>query len=193
MNIISPDRLLAMYASGVFPMADGRSGPLLLFSPDPRTIIPLEDFHITHSLKKTWRAGRFDIRYDTCFERVMRECAARDDTWISEEIIRSYVLLHRQGNAHSVETWMDGELAGGLYGVALGGAFFGESMFHLRRDASKLALIALVERMLDKGMTLLDVQYSTQHLLTFGAKEIPRTSYLRLLEKAITQTVSFSD
>jgi leucyl/phenylalanyl-tRNA---protein transferase len=193
MNIIPPDRLLAMYASGVFPMAEGREGRILLFSPDPRTIIPLANFHITHSLKKTWRAGRFEIRIDSSFERVMRACAERDDTWISEEIIRSYVLLHEQGNAHSVETWMDGELAGGLYGVALGGAFFGESMFHVRRDASKLALIALVHRMVERGMTLLDVQYSTQHLLGFGAKEIPRETYLRLLENAITQGVMFRD
>ncbi len=192
MSVIPPDHLLSMYASGVFPMAEGREGRILLFSPDPRTIIPLNDFRITHSLAKTWRGGRFEIRFSTCFETVMRECAGREDTWISEDIIRSYVLLHEQGNAHSVECWMEGQLAGGLYGVSLGGAFFGESMFHCRRDASKLALIALVEHMRERQMTLLDVQYSTPHLMTFGAKEIPRSAYLVLLEKAITSSVSFS-
>jgi leucyl/phenylalanyl-tRNA---protein transferase len=191
MSVIPPDRLLAMYASGVFPMAEGRDGRILIFSPDPRTILPLDEFRVSHTLAKTWRAGRFQIRIDTSFENVMRACASRDETWISEDLIRSYLLLHEQGNAHSIETWVDGQLAGGLYGVSLGGAFFGESMFHYRRDASKLALIALIEHMRVQNMSLLDVQYSTPHLMSFGAREIAREAYLRLLEKAITQPVNF--
>jgi leucyl/phenylalanyl-tRNA--protein transferase len=128
---------------------------------------------------------------DTAFEPVMRRCAARPETWITEDIVRSYMNLFRHGHAHSVEAWRSGELAGGLYGVALGGAFFGESMFFEKRDASKVALVALVERMKEQGMTLLDVQFTTPHLLRFGAKEIPREVYLRSLRNALTVDVSF--
>ncbi len=193
MSLIPPDRLLGMYAAGVFPMADGREGRIMLFSPDPRTIILPEELHVPHSLAKTWRSGRFAIRINAGFEEVMRACALREETWISDDLIRSYVLLHEQGHAHSIEAWREGRLAGGLYGVSLGGAFFGESMFHIERDASKIALVALVERMREQGMTLLDVQYSTPHLSLFGAREVPRDEYLRLLEAAITAPVSFLD
>ncbi|MBR9976051.1 MAG: leucyl/phenylalanyl-tRNA--protein transferase [Bacteroidetes bacterium] len=174
-------------------MADGRDGRIMLFSPDPRTILDPADLHISQSLRKTWRSGRFVIRFDSCFERVMQYCADREDTWISEDIIASYVRLHQLGHAHSVEAWRDGELAGGLYGVALHGAFFGESMFHLQRDASKIALIALCERMNQRGMPLLDIQYSTPHLTGLGAYEISREEYLGRLEAALRLPVRFAD
>lgn len=190
---IPPDKLLEMYASGLFPMAEGRDGRIMLFSPDPRTIMDPARLHISRSLRKTWRSGRFEIRYDSCFERVMQYCADREDTWISEDIIASYVRLHQFGHAHSVEAWRDGELAGGLYGVALHGAFFGESMFHLQRDASKIALIALCERMKQRGMPLLDIQYSTPHLTGLGAFEISREEYLLRLEAALRLPVCFAD
>lgn len=191
MTAIPPDVLLRMYASGVFPMADGKDGEIYLYSPDPRTIILPEHFHVPDSLRRTWRSGRFEIRFNTCFDAVMRQCAARDETWISDDIIRSYVLLHERGAAHSVEAWRNGALVGGLYGVALGGAFFGESMFHIERDASKVALVALVEHMRVRGMTLLDVQYSTPHLRRFGAEDVPRARYLELLEEALGLEVSW--
>ncbi len=193
MTAISVSDLLTMYASGIFPMAEGREGPIMLYSPDPRTIIEPSRLHISGSLRKTLQSGRFEIRINTCFESVMRHCAARDDTWISEAIIASYVALHELGYAHSVEAWQDGELAGGLYGVSMGGAFFGESMFFLKRDASKVAMAALCARMNDRGMTLLDVQYTTSHLLRFGAFEISRDEYLQRLEEALQIPVRFLD
>jgi leucyl/phenylalanyl-tRNA--protein transferase len=185
--------LLRMYASGVFPMADGRDGPIMLFSPDPRTIIEPADLRISASLRKLVRSRRFEIRFDRRFEQVLRNCADRDDTWISDDIMASYMALHDAGYAHSVETWRDGELAGGLYGVALGGAFFGESMFFVERDASKVALVALCARMVERGMPLLDVQYSTPHLFRFGAFEISREEYLQRLDAAIRLPVRFGD
>ncbi|PLX32616.1 MAG: leucyl/phenylalanyl-tRNA--protein transferase [Ignavibacteria bacterium] len=191
MPVIPPDDLLGMYASGIFPMADGRDGPIMLFSPDPRTIIDPAALHISKSLGKTIRAGRFDVRMNTSFENVMRICAEREDTWISEDIIASYVALHERGAAHSVEIWAEGEMVGGLYGVAEAGAFFGESMFHIRRDASKIALWVLCEHMLRRGMPLLDVQYSTPHLLGLGAFEISREEYLKRLDSALSLPVSF--
>lgn len=190
---IPADELINMYASGIFPMADGRDGPIMLFSPDPRTIIEPARLRVSASLGKTWRSGRYDVRIDTGFEEVMRRCAAREDTWISEDIIASYVELHRRGHAHSVEAWRDGELAGGLYGVALGGAFFGESMFFHARDASKIALVALCERMNERGMPLLDVQYTTPHLLRLGAFEVSREEYLQRLDAALRLRVRFAD
>ncbi|MDT8325576.1 MAG: leucyl/phenylalanyl-tRNA--protein transferase [Bacteroidota bacterium] len=191
MPVIPPDELLRMYASGIFPMADGRDGPIMLFSPDPRTIIEPAELRVSQSLGKTLRSRRFEIRFNAAFEDVIRACAAREDTWISEDIIASYLRLHARGHAHSVEAWCEGQLAGGLYGVSLAGAFFGESMFHLQRDASKVALAALCLRMEQRGMPLLDVQYSTPHLLRLGAKEISRKQYLLRLEKALTRPVSF--
>ena len=175
--MISADLLLHAYRNAVFPMASP-DGEIAWFSPDPRAIIPLDDgFHVPHGLRRTLRKGRFEIRVDTAFETVMRQCAARDETWIDEQIIVSYVNLHRLGHAHSVEAWLDGRLAGGLYGVALGGAFFGESMFHEVTDASKVALHALVTRLRARGFELLDTQWLTPHLETFGALEIPRAEY----------------
>lgn len=191
MPVIPPEELLRMYASGIFPMADGRDGPIMLFSPDPRTIIEPAKIHVSHSLGKTLRSRQFTVLINGAFEEVIRACAAREDTWISEDIITSYLWLHDRGYAHSVEAWYGGELAGGLYGVSLGGAFFGESMYHRRRDASKVALAALCLRMEQRGMPLLDVQYSTAHLLRLGAREIARKEYLQRLEAALALPVTF--
>jgi len=191
MSGIDAEYLLALYASGVFPMADEQSGRILLFSPDPRTVLPLDSFHVSHSLRKCFRSGRHETRINTAFESVICACALREETWISEEIIHSYVRLHELGHAHSVETWIDDKLAGGLYGVSMGGAFFGESMFHRIRDSSKLALVALVHRMRQRGMILLDVQFTTPHLMRFGSVEIPRREYLRRLDTALHLDVSF--
>jgi len=190
-RVIDPDFLLLAYCSGFFPMADPRSGEIGWYSPDPRAIFELEEFHVPRSLRLTMKKGRFEIRVNTRFEKVMRECARRDETWISEDLIRSYVELHRLGFAHSVESWAGGSLVGGLYGVAIGGAFFGESMFSRQKDASKVALVHLVERMKARGFELLDTQWITPHLQMFGAKEIPREEYLQRLQKAIKKTCSF--
>ncbi len=163
-------------------MADPDEGDAIYwYAPDPRAIIPLDTFYVSKNLAKLVRRGIFEIRYDTAFEAVMRGCANREKTWISEEIITAYTALHHLGFAHSVECWKDGHLAGGLYGVALGGAFFGESMFTRVRDASKVALVHLVERLRQNGFVLLDTQFITPHLARFGAVEIPRNEYERRL------------
>jgi leucyl/phenylalanyl-tRNA---protein transferase len=190
--MIPPDLLLEAYRNAVFPMAM-ENGEIAWFSPDPRAIIPLETFHIPHGLRRALKKTRFTIRVDTAFEEVMRACARRDETWINEEIIESYVALHRLGCAHSVEAWLDDRLAGGLYGVAQGGAFFGESMFHEVTDASKVALVALVERLRARGFTLLDTQWITPHLRTFGALEIPRAIYRKLLQASVARDCRFKD
>jgi len=179
--MIPADLLLEGYRTGIFPMAmDG--GGIGWFSPDPRAIIPLETFHVPHGLRRALRKNPpFEMRVDDSFESVIRACAAREETWISEEIIESYCNLHRLGFAHSVEAWRDGRLAGGLYGVALGAAFFGESMFHSVTDASKVALHFLVGMLRRSDFRLLEVQWLTPHLESFGAIEIPRADYLKLL------------
>ncbi len=184
--MIPSELLVSAYASGWFPMAvDG--GEIRWFSPDPRGIIPLDTFHIPKRLSRVIRKGAFRVEINRAFERVMHACADADrdpldpGSWINDEIIRSYCALHERGVAHSVETWLDDRLVGGLYGVALGGAFFGESMFHHETDASKVALVALVERLRSRGYLLLDTQWVTEHLEQFGAVEIPRWRYLELL------------
>lgn len=189
-QMIPPELLLEAYCRGIFPMAmdDGEIG---WFSPDPRAIIPVENFHVPHGLKRALRKNRFEIRIDTAFARVMRECAARKETWISEDIIGSYCELHRRGYAHSVEAWKDGELAGGLYGVSIGAVFFGESMFHHVTDASKVALCGLVKRMDESGFKLLEVQWLTPHLKSFGAIEIPRAEYLKRLHQCLKVACEF--
>jgi leucyl/phenylalanyl-tRNA--protein transferase len=189
--MIDPEVLLQGYRLGVFPMAmeDDEIG---WFSPDPRAILPLKEFHIPHTLERIARRKAFDIRIDVSFVEVMHQCAGRDETWINAEIIESYTRLHQLGHAHSVEAWRNGELAGGLYGVSIGGAFFGESMFHHVRDASKIALLALVERLCERKFVLLDTQWSTPHLRQFGAVEIPRAQYLHLLTSAVNLPRTFN-
>jgi leucyl/phenylalanyl-tRNA---protein transferase len=192
--VIPSDLLVSAYASGWFPMAV-EPGEIRWYSPDPRGIIPLETFHTSRRLARVIRQGRLDIRVDTDFPAVIRACAARQDregSWIDAEILESYCALHERGLAHSVETWQDGVLVGGLYGVALRGAFFGESMFHHVTDASKVALVGLVERLRERGYVLLDTQWVTEHLSQFGATEIPRRRYLRLLDAAMTVDAHFS-
>jgi leucyl/phenylalanyl-tRNA---protein transferase len=195
--VIPTELLLAAYASGWFPMADDR-GSVSWYSPDPRAIIPLEAFHVPSRLRRLVRRRTFRVEVDTAFARVIRACAEaerdRDDpgTWISEEILQSYCALHEAGYAHSVETWLGDRLVGGLYGVALGGAFFGESMFHLAANASKVALVVLVERLASRGFTLLDTQWMTEHLRQFGTIEIPRAEYLRRLESSVHRRITFA-
>jgi len=192
-TLLEPELLLAGYASGFFPMAESREGEIRWYSPDPRAIIPLDTFKISRSLRQRLKKNPFEIRIDAAFEETMRACAERDDTWISEEIVQSYCALHRLGFAHSVETWRDGKHAGGLYGVALGAAFFGESMFSRATDASKVALVHLVERLNTNGFELLDTQLTTPHLAKFGTIEIPRTEYLERLKRAVGKKKSFLD
>ena len=179
--------LLTAYRRGIFPMAVDKRGRIGWFSPDPRAVIPLDDrFHIPHGLRRVLKQKKFEITSDTDFETVIRECGRRKEgTWISPGIIDSYCNLHCLGHAHSIETRRDGKLVGGLYGVALGGAFFGESMFHRATDASKVALVALVERLRAGGFVLLDTQWTAPHLQQFGTYEIPRREYLWQLEQAL--------
>jgi leucyl/phenylalanyl-tRNA--protein transferase len=190
--VIDPAVLVRAYREGIFPMAleDGEIG---WFSPNPRGIIPLDRFHVSGRLARLIRQDRFEIAVDRGFEAVMRACADRpgEGTWISGEIVESYVTLHRMGLAHSVETWLDGELVGGLYGVHLGGAFFGESMFHRVTDASKVALAVLVDRIARHGFELLDVQWVTPHLKQFGAVAVPRREYLARLARALARECEF--
>jgi leucyl/phenylalanyl-tRNA---protein transferase len=184
--MIDVEILLSAYASGWFPMAIG-PGEIRWYSPDPRGIIPLDAFHVPARLARVARSGRFEIRVDSDFAAVMRGCTERrepEGTWIDDDIFDSYVALQQAGFAHSVEAWQEDRLVGGLYGVALGGAFFGESMFHRVADASKVALVALVERLRARGFVLLDTQWVTGHLAQFGAREMPRRHYLRLLANA---------
>ena len=191
-DVIDPRLLLEAYAQGVFPMAmeDGEMG---WFSPDPRGIIPIREFHVPHGLKRLLRRGAYEVRLNTAFTAVMRGCADRESTWINESILRSYVRLFELGFAHSVETWQAGQLVGGLYGVAIGGAFFGESMFSRETGASQVALHALVTRLDERGFTLLDTQWTTEHLSRFGAHEIAREDYLRRLERAIRLPCRFME
>jgi len=192
-KIIDPDFLLSAYASGYFPMAESRQGDIQWHFPDTRAIIPIDGLKITRSLHQTIKKKNFQIRINTAFEEVMHQYAKRDDTWISDEIIQSYVQLHKLGFAHSVEAWKDNFLAGGLYGVALGAAFFGESMFSRVRDASKVALVYLVDKLRAGKFELLDTQFNTPHLTRLGAIEIPRENYLHLLKKAVVKQRSFLD
>ena len=182
---LTPDLLIRAYASGVFPMGDDRTGRLNWYAPDPRAHLPLSEFHVPHNLRRRVRRREFSVTSDQAFGAVIRGCADRDRTWITPRIIRAYTTLHNRDAAHSVECWQDGDLAGGLYGVALGGAFFGESMFFRESHASKVALVHLVRQLRAGGFTLLDTQYSTEHLERFGVTEIPRTKYEDLLADAL--------
>ncbi|HYY26800.1 MAG TPA: leucyl/phenylalanyl-tRNA--protein transferase [Chthoniobacterales bacterium] len=189
-KIISPSLLLEAYCRGVFPMAM-ENGEIGWFSPDPRGIIPLDAFHVPHGLKRVLKKGIFQIKLDTSFEAVVRACADRPETWISDRIIESYANLHRLGFAHSVEAWLEDKLAGGLYGVSVQGAFFGESMFHRVPDASKVALVELVNRLNNRAFRLLDTQFVNIHLKQFGAIEIPRQKYMHLLKQALAVDTKF--
>jgi leucyl/phenylalanyl-tRNA--protein transferase len=187
---LTPEILLRAYAEGLFPMAERRGDSTLYWvSPEKRGIIPLDRFHMPHRLARTVRNGSFTVTADRAFGEVMQACAApgpgRPESWINDEIVRLYTALHAGGHGHSIECWQDGELAGGLYGVRLGAAFFGESMFSRRRDASKVALVHLVEGLRRGGFVLLDTQFITAHLAQFGAIEIPRAQYLMKLADAL--------
>jgi leucyl/phenylalanyl-tRNA---protein transferase len=192
-KIINPKFLYSAYCNGYFPMADPNTGEISWHSPDPRTILDLNDFHIPHSLTLTLKKKDIEVHINKRFEEVMRACAQREETWISEVIIQSYLQLYHDGFAHSIETWRQGTLIGGLYGVAIQGAFFGESMFSTLKDGSKIALVHLVQRMKERGYTLLDTQYLTPHLQRFGAREIPRSEYMKRLEESLTIHCSFID
>jgi leucyl/phenylalanyl-tRNA--protein transferase len=187
---ITPDVLLRAYACGIFPMAESADDPTLFWvEPEMRGVIPLDGFRVSSRLARTIRSDAFTVTVNTAFKAVIAGCAAptegREDTWINNRIRELYVGLHQLGHCHSVEAWQDGELVGGLYGVSLGRAFFGESMFHTARDASKVALAHLVARLIAGGFELLDTQYVTEHLRSFGALEIPRRRYRALLDQAI--------
>lgn len=193
---ITPQVLLRAYACGIFPMAESADDPTLHWiEPEWRGIIPLNHFHVPRSLKKVIRAGTFEIRVDTAFAAVMQGCAepapGREQTWINQRIYTLYCQLHEMGYGHSVECWLDGELVGGLYGLAIGQAFFGESMFSRRANASKVALAHLVARLKFGGYILLDTQFTTDHLERFGAVEIHKEDYAILLENAIQDSADF--
>ena len=187
---LTPELLLAGYTIGCFPMADDReSSSINWYAPDPRAIIPLDSFHVPKNLIKVVRKNVFEVVTNRDFVATMVACADRENTWISNQIIEAYSALHHMGYAHSIECWQNNNLVGGLYGVAIGGAFFGESMFHRVTDASKVALVHLVHRLKFKGYTLLDTQFITSHLKRFGAIEISKEHYEGELKKAILVNV----
>ncbi|MBA3039701.1 MAG: leucyl/phenylalanyl-tRNA--protein transferase [Alphaproteobacteria bacterium] len=187
---ITPELLLRAYSIGLFPMSDAADDPEIFWvEPEMRGILPLDAFHISKSLAKAVRRKPFDIRFDTAFDAVVEKCAEeaedRPSTWINDTIKELYGALHKLGHAHSVEAWEGDALVGGLYGVSLGSAFFGESMFSRRTNASKICLVHLVERLKMRGFTLLDTQFTTEHLKTFGAIDVPKQDYLKLLDGAM--------
>jgi len=190
---LRPQWLLPAYRRGIFPWYD-EGDPILWWSPDPRAILELDSLHVPRRLQRTLRSGRFTFTVNRAFGDVIRGCADRPEgTWITDEMLRAYLTLHRLGHAHSVEAWADGELAGGLYGVAVGGLFAGESMFTRRRDGSKVALVYLVERLRERSFQLFDIQMRTEHTARLGAVEIPRKEYLARLCKAVACPVMFVD
>lgn len=191
-EIISSKKLLHAYANGVFPMAE--NSEILWFSPERRGLIPLDSrFRIPHGLQRILKRGLFEVRWNTAFREVMLACAERKETWIDEVILESYCVLHEEGFAHSVECWDADGLQGGLYGVALPGVFFGESMFHRKTDASKVALVALVESLREKNFLLLDTQWMTDHLRQFGGYELSRREYLAQLQAALKAAESSAE
>lgn len=196
MTELTLENVLQAYASGVFPMAQDRHADRLYWvDPDRRGVLPLDSLRVSRRLARTVRSGRFDIRIDSAFDGVVRRCAAsapeRGETWINDEIIALYGDLHAAGHAHSVECWRDGSLAGGLYGVSIAGAFFGESMFSGERDSSKVALVHLVARLRSGGYRLLDTQFVTDHLTTMGVIEIARVDYHQRLAEALACAADF--
>jgi leucyl/phenylalanyl-tRNA--protein transferase len=196
MTAITPQILLRAYAAGVFPMAESADDPALYWiEPDERGVLPLDDFHVSRSLRKSVRQKKYEIRIDTAFGEVIRACAekrpGRKDTWINSRIISLYSQLHRINCAHSVEAWADSKLVGGLYGVKIGAAFFGESMFSKATDASKVCLVHLVARLRFGGFTLLDAQFVNNHLAQFGAMAVKKAEYHKLLEPALAGEAGF--
>lgn len=189
-ELLHPDNMIRLYASGAFPMADDE-GHINWYMPEVRTIIPLDSYNIPRSLKKFLSSSGFEIKLDTDFLSVIRNCANRDETWISEDLITAYKRLQKRGHLHSVETWKDGELIGGLYGVTFRGAFFGESMFSKVPQGSKAALAYLIDHLRFKGFSLLDVQYMTEHLKMFGAVEISWVEYQNLLHSSYLRSCEF--
>ena len=181
---LDPIRVINAYAQGIFPMAD-HFGRIRWYAPDPRAILEHENLYVSRSLRATLRKQVYEVSFDTAFEAVMRHCAEREDTWINESFISTYTHLHYAGLAHSVEAWKDGQLVGGLYGMSLGGAFMGESMFSRASDASKVCLVALVEHLKARGYVLHDVQFWTPHLASLGVTEIPRKEYEQRLRAAL--------
>jgi len=184
---LSPARLLLAYASGIFPWYS-TGEPIMWWSPDPRCVLRPEKRKISTSLRQALKKGNYEVRFDTCFEEVIRHCSAakrkgQRGTWITKEMVAAYIQLHELGFAHSTEVFMDGKLAGGLYGISIGGTYSGESMFHLRPEASKIALYHLVERLKERGYPLIDCQVTNQHLLSLGAEEMPRKEFLKQLIK----------
>lgn len=188
---LTPEVLEAAYRAGAFPMAD-RYGGVAFYRADPRAVLELDALHVSKSLARVLRKGNYEVVVDRDFEGVVRACADRRETWISAEIVRAYAEFHRAGKAHSVEAYRDGELAGGLYGVTLGGAFMGESMFSRMPDASKVCLVHLVRRLKERGYVLLDCQIQNQHLARMGATEIPEPLYLRRLAHALKLDRTFA-
>jgi leucyl/phenylalanyl-tRNA--protein transferase len=187
---LTTEILEACYRAGAFPMADAY-GRIEFYRSDPRSVLEFEDLHVPRSLERVIRKQTFEVRVDEDFEGVIRACADREETWISPEIVDAYIRLHHVGKAHSVEAYADDKLAGGLYGVALGGAFMGESMFTRTRDASKVCFVYLVERLRERGYVLLDCQIQNPHLARLGAREIPEQEYLTRLQHALTLECSF--
>ena len=190
-DLLKPDNMLRLYASGAFPMADAETGSINWYLPDIRTIIPLNNYNIPRTAKKAIDDKNFEIRFDTDFDGVLEGCADRDSTWISDELKSAYRKLKKRGHIHTVETWKDGKLVGGLYGVTFHGAFFGESMFSKVSQASKAALAALLKHLKGKDFVLLDVQYMTEHLKMFGAVEISFEEYTKLLHKSYARVCEF--
>ncbi len=189
---LTPDLLMRAYAVGIFPMAEARdSAEVHWIDPRRRGILPLDGFHISRSLRRRILRGGYQIRFDHDFAAVVDACASREETWINDQIRTLYLDLHRRGQAHCAEVWIDGELAGGVYGVVLGSAFFGESMFSRRTDASKIVLVYLVDRLRQGGFTLFDTQFLTEHLARLGAIEITRANFRQRLSNAITLQASF--
>jgi leucyl/phenylalanyl-tRNA---protein transferase len=188
--LLSPEILERAYSLGVFPMPD-QHGVIRWYQPNPRAILPLQAFHASHSLKRTLRKDVFQTTFNADFLGVMRGCANRPQTWITQEFFDGYSALHKLGKAHSVEVWRDGELVGGTYGVQLGGAFFAESKFHTATDASKVALAILVERLKEKGFALLEVQFLTPHLSQFGVIEVEHADYMERLKAALRSSCTF--
>jgi leucyl/phenylalanyl-tRNA--protein transferase len=187
---LSESRLLLAYSMGIFPWYS-RDDPILWWSPDPRLVLFLNEFKVSRSLRQTIKKGIFTVTFDNAFEAVIENCAhvhgkKAGDTWITDEMIDAYICLHHSGYAHSVETWFEGELVGGLYGVSLGSAFFGESMFTKKSNASKVALVTLVQQLIKWNFSFIDCQITTRHLLNLGAREIPRKQFLEILKSALT-------